>query len=159
MLIIFSLFLFYRWFFGILRRYKLIIKGKIHMKINSKTLIMSALFAVAGLSFSACTGAQTPAPQAQKPQPQVPAQPQMTEEEKQAAYKTSMREVGMTIKKDANYKKLDLSTPELKSWFTDITYKFWDHQISRGQFIAAGLEKYPDRAYEFEVIANGLKTR
>jgi len=127
------------------------------MKIHSKTVMMSALLAAAGLSFSACTGAQTPAPQVQ--QPQAPAQPQMSEEEKQKAYKKAMREVGMKIKKDANYKKLDLSTPELKGWFTDLTYKYWDHQISKGQFIAAGLAKYPDRAYEFEVIANGLKTR
>ena len=80
----------------------------------------------------------------------------MTEEEKQAAYNSAMKKVGKEIKRDANYKRLDLSSTELKNWFTDITYKLWDHQISRGQFIAYGLEKYPDRAYEFEVIADGL---
>ena len=117
---------------------------------------MSALFAVAGLSFSACTGAQTPAPQAQKPQPQVPAQPQMSEEEKLEAYDKVKLKVGTEIKKDANYKKLDLSTPELKSWFTDNTYALWDHKITKEQFITEGLKKYPDRAYELEVIANGF---
>ena len=113
---------------------------------------------VTGIGFSACTqNAPKPRPQVQKPVVrETPAKPQMSEEEKQQAYKMAMKKVGMEIKRDANYKKLDLSTPELKEWFTDITYKLWDHQISRGQFIAAGLEKYPDRAYEFEVIANGL---
>jgi len=130
------------------------------MKLTSRSLLLTAFSAVVGLSFTACTPAPNPRVPAPKPQVKpVPAEPQMSEEEKQLAYKSSMRKVGAEIKHDANYRKLDLSTPELKEWFTDITYKLWDHQISRGQFVAAGLEKYPDRAYEFEVIANGLVTR
>ena len=130
------------------------------MKFTSRSLLMTTFAAVAGLSFTACTPAPNPNVPVHRPQVKpVPAEPQMSEEEKQAAYNSSMRKVGAEIKRDANYKKLDLSTPELKEWFTDITYKLWDRQISRGQFVAAGLEKYPDRAYEFEVIANGLVTR
>ena len=128
------------------------------MKISVKSLLTTSIIAAAGLGMTACTPThKQPAP-VHKPQvkPQEPAKPQMSEEEKQAAYKTAMRNTGMMIKKDANYKKLDLSTPELKEWFNDITYKLWDHQISRSQFIAFGLEKYPDRAYEFNVIADGL---
>jgi hypothetical protein len=127
------------------------------MKITLKSLMTTSIAVVAGLGLAACTPAHKPAPAPKhvKPQPK-PAAPKMCEEEKQAAYKTAMRNVGMTIKKDANYKKLDLSTPELKEWFTDITYKLWDRQISRAQFIKEGLQKYPDRAYEFNVIADGL---
>ena len=127
------------------------------MKMTIKTLLSASLVAAVGLGMTACTPAHHPA-SAPKPhvKPQVPAKPQLSEEEKQAAYKTAMRNTGMAIKKDANYRKLDLSTPELKEWFNDITYKLWDHQITRSQFIAYGLEKYPDRAYEFNVIADGL---
>jgi len=121
------------------------------------TLWMAALATVTGLSFTACTTVPMPGTPVQRPQvKKEPVKPQMSEEEKQAAYKDAMRKVGMTIKSDASYKKLDLSTPELKDWFTDITYKLWDHQINRSQFVAYGLEKYPDRAYEFQIIADGL---
>ena len=128
------------------------------MKTKTASLLLTSLVVATGLSFTACTPAPNPRVPVQKPK-QVkhePVKPQMTEEEKQAAYKSAMRNVGMTIKSDASYKKLDLSTPELKEWFTDITYKLWDHQINRSQFIAYGLEKYPDRAYEFQIIADGL---
>ena len=70
-----------------------------------------------------------------------------------------MRKVKKENKRNANFKRVNLNTPELKNWFSDITYKLWDQQISGEQFIAAGLEKFPDRAYEFEVIANGLMAR
>jgi hypothetical protein len=118
---------------------------------------MAAMVAAASLSFTACT--KSPKPKIPAQTSQVPEEPQMTQEEKQAAYKSTMKKVGAEIKRDANYKRLDLSTPELKNWFTDITYKLWNGEISRGQFIAMGLEKYPDRAYEFEVIANGLLSK
>jgi hypothetical protein len=142
--------------FGILSSYFMQNKGR-GMKIKTANLLLTTLVVATGLSFTACTPAPRPKAPVHKPQVrQKPAKPQMTEEEKQAAYKSAMRKVGMTIKQDASYKKLDLSTPELKEWFTDITYKLWDHQISRGQFVAYGLEKYPDRAYEFQIIADGL---
>ena len=127
------------------------------MKTKTANLLLTAVIVATGLSFTACTPAPKPkAPVYKPPVKQEPAVPQMTEEEKQIAYKNAMRKVGMTIKQDASYKKLDLSTPELKEWFTDITYKLWDHQINRSQFVAYGLEKYPDRAYEFQIIADGL---
>ena len=124
------------------------------MKMTFKTLLITSAITATGLSFTACTTTQ-PAPP--KPQvKQVPAAPVKSDAEKHAEYKSTMKIVGKEIKRDANYKRLDLSTPELKDWFTDITYKLWDGQISRGQFIAAGLEKFPDRSYEFETISNGL---
>ncbi len=119
-----------------------------------KTLLITSAITATSLSFTACTGTQPVPP---KPQvKQVPAVPVKSDAEKHAEYKSTMKIVGKDIKRDANYKRLDLSTPELKNWFTDITYKLWDGQMSRGQFIAAGLEKFPDRSYEFETISNGL---
>jgi len=119
-----------------------------------RPILIATLLAATSLSFTACT--KSPKPKTPEQVKQVPAEPQMSDAEKQIAYKGTMKKVGAEIKRDANYKRLDLSTPELKNWFTDITYQLWDGQISRGQFIALGLEKYPDRAYEFEIIANGL---
>ncbi len=111
-----------------------------------------------GLSFTACSSTTQPQPQQTQPQQQVKQKPQITQEQKNSIYKKAMRKVGSDIKQDLNYQKLDLSTPELKNWFTDITYKLWDHQITRGQFVAFGLEKFPQHSYEFNLIADGLKT-
>ena len=124
------------------------------MKMTFKTLMITSVITATGLSFTACTTTQpaTPKPQAK----QVPAAPVKSEAQKHQEYKVAMTQVGKDVKRDANYKRLDLSTPELKNWFTDITYKLWDGQISRGQFIAMGLKKFPDRSYEFETISNGL---
>lgn len=124
------------------------------MKMTFQRLLITSAITATGLSFTACTTTQPVPP---KPQvKQVPAAPVKSDAEKHVEYKSTMKIVGKNIKRDANYKRLDLSTPELKNWFTDITYKLWDGQISRGQFIAAGLEKFPGHSYEFETISNGL---
>lgn len=120
------------------------------MNSTIKTLLMTSLIAATGLSFTACT--PDPKPEVK----QEPVAPVKTEEEKHAEYKYAMRNVGTDIKQDMNYQKLDLTTPELKEWFTDITYKVWDKQITQQQFIALGLKKFPRHAYEFEVISTGL---
>jgi len=138
------------------------------MKIVTKSTFFTSMIIVTGLSFTACSSTTKPQPQPQpqpqhqvQPKPQTKPQhieqkPQDTQAQKNIAYKNAMHKVGITIKQDMNYQKLDLSTPELKDWFTDITYKLWDHQIDRGQFIAFGLEKFPKHNYEFNLIANGL---
>ncbi len=123
------------------------------MKVNTGSLLIATIALITGLSFSACTSTQPAAP---APIEKVSAKPEMSDAEKHTEYKSIMRKVDKENKKDASFKRIDLSTPELKNWFADITYKLWDGQMSRGQFIAAGLEKFPDRSYEFETISNGL---
>lgn len=131
------------------------------MNLATKTLFIASMTTI-GLSFSACTRTQvhpTPKPQHVEPKSQnktLSQKPQMTEAQKNDAYKNAMRKVGESIAQDTNYQKLDLSTAELKDWFTDITFKVWDHQITREQFVASGLEKFPNRTYEFNKIAKGL---
>jgi len=128
------------------------------MKIVTKSTFFTSLVVITGLSFTACSNTPTPKPQPKiQPKTQlVEKKPQITEAQKNNAYKSAMRKVGSAIKQDMNYQKLDLSTPELKEWFTDITYKLWDHQLTRGQFVAFGLEKFPKHSYEFNLIADGL---
>jgi len=134
------------------------------MKKETNRLITISMIAMISLGFTACTKnpPPTPRPAQVESKPNV-SQQQIAKEnriaKKNLAYKNAMREVGAIIKSDSNYKRLNLSTPELKNWFTDVTFKVWDHQISKRQFISYGLEKFPDHAYEFNLIATELMTR
>lgn len=76
--------------------------------------------------------------------------------QKQAAYEKTMRKVASGIKDDANYQRLALDTPEKKEWFKNLTYRLWDRQITRQQFIEEGLKRYPNHGYEFNFIIKGF---
>ena len=76
--------------------------------------------------------------------------------EKKAAYEKKMREVASGIKDDPNYQRLALDTPEKKEWFKKLTYRLWDRQITRQQFVSEGLKRYPDHGYEFNFIVRGF---
>ena len=76
--------------------------------------------------------------------------------EKQEAYEKKMRQVASGIKDDPNYHRLALDTPEKKEWFKKLTYRLWDRQMTRQQFIAEGLKRYPDHGYEFNFIVRGF---
>ena len=77
-------------------------------------------------------------------------------EHKMALYKKTMRSVASGIKHDAKYRRIALDTPEKKAWFRSLTYRLWDRQITRQQFMAEGLAKYPDHRYEFQFVVNGF---
>jgi hypothetical protein len=76
--------------------------------------------------------------------------------EKTEAYEKTMRNIAAGIKDDPNYQRLSLNTPEKKEWFKKLTYRFWDRQITRQQFIAEGLKRYPNNGYEFNFIVKGF---
>ena len=76
--------------------------------------------------------------------------------EKKAAYEKKMRTVASGIKNDPNYQRLALDTPEKKELFKKLTYRLWDRQITRQQFVAEGLKRYPDHGYEFNFIVRGF---
>ena len=75
---------------------------------------------------------------------------------KKEAYSQTMRKIASGIKDDPNYQRLALDTPEKKDWFKKLTYKLWDRQITRQQFIAEGLKRYPNQGYEFNFIIKGF---
>jgi len=113
-----------------------------------------ALLALSLLGFSGCTPASrhlvktpkyTQATHYEKPT-----------EHKMALYKKTMRSVASGIKSDSKYQRIALDTPEKKAWFRSLTYRLWDRQMTRQQFMAEGLAKYPDRRYEFQFILNGF---
>jgi len=118
--------------------------------MRSKLVILVLL----GLSFSGCTNSinslypSTPAVEKKPYQKPTPA--------KLEAYTNTMRRIASGIKTDPNYNKIALDTHEKKAWFRDLTYRLWDRQITRDQFISEGLTKYPTHKYEFQFIVNGF---
>lgn len=111
------------------------------------------------LSFTGCTSSMhmvSPA-QNQTVQAPTPKYYQQPSPEKTEAYQNTMRSVASGIQNDPNYQRIALDTPEKKAWFKDLTYRFWDRQITYTQFMAEGLSKYPDRKYEFNFVANGFQ--
>lgn len=76
--------------------------------------------------------------------------------EKQEAYGNTMRKIASGIKDDTNYQRLELDTAEKKEWFKKLTYRLWDRQITRQQFIAEGLRRYPDHGYELNFMIRGF---
>ncbi len=76
--------------------------------------------------------------------------------EKKEAYEKTMRKVASGIQDDPNYQRLTLNTDEKKEWFKKLTYRLWDRQITRYQFIEEGLKRYPDHGYELNFIVRGF---
>lgn len=109
------------------------------------------------LSFSGCTSSMNvlsePTQRRATSAPQEHVQPSA---EKAEAYENTMRKVASGIKDDPEYNRIALDTPEKKAWFKSITYKLWDRQMTRQQFMAEGLAKYPTHKHEFEFIINGF---
>jgi len=73
------------------------------------------------------------------------------------AYEKTMKYVGAGIRHDKRYKRINLNTPEKKNWFKMLTYRLWDRQITRQEFISEGLSKYPTHRYEFEFVIKGFE--
>ena len=75
---------------------------------------------------------------------------------KMALYQQTMRKVASGIQNDSNYRRIALDTPEKKAWFKQLTYRLWDRQITRQQFMQEGLAKYPTHQHEFQFVINGF---
>jgi len=117
-----------------------------------------AIVTLLGFAFTGCTnsiGSLTPA--TSKSSINTNAYKQATPA-KQSAYNNTMRKVASGIKNDPNYNRIALDTPEKKAWFRNLTYRLWDRQISKYQFVAEGLKKYPTHKYEFEFVVRGFNS-
>jgi len=111
-----------------------------------------------GFAFTGCTNPLgSPTPSTSKSPINTNAYKKATPA-KQAAYNNTMRKVASGIKNDPNYNRIALDTPEKKSWFRNLTYRLWDRQISKYQFVAEGLKKYPTHKYEFEFVVRGFNS-
>ncbi|MDD3775119.1 MAG: hypothetical protein PHV08_04065 [Sulfurovaceae bacterium] len=75
---------------------------------------------------------------------------------KHKSFDAKLEEVASVVKQDPNYKKINLETKEEKDWFKQLSYRLWDKQITKTQFIEAGVTRYPSNYYEFDLIATWL---
>lgn len=116
-----------------------------------KTKLLIAV--LAGFTFTACTNT-TPSAPAQKT---VINSYESASEAKVAAYNSDMRTVGLSTRKDPKYKSFGFKTTEEKIWFRDLTYAYWNRDITKSQFISKGLAKYPTQRYEFNFVADGFQ--
>jgi len=125
---------------------------------------------IAALAFSGCTNTSiipslTPTtPTTPVVAPKAPVIVQKTtydqaSPEKQNRFHEDMIAVATSTKNDPNYHRMALNTPERKAWFKNLMYQLWDGQITKQQFIAEGISKYPNHRYEFEFVANGYAQR
>lgn len=114
---------------------------------------------LAALGFSGCTSSMNMSHPPQTPKKEVsqPAQYQEPTPEKMYAYQNTMRRVASGIQNDPNYQRLALDTTEKKAWFKDLTYRLWDRQITKNQFMSEGLSRYPERQYEFNFVIKGFQ--
>jgi len=115
-----------------------------------KNLILTA---VAVISFTGCSNPLSSV-SAPTVQPKVYEKPTAA---KSAAFQETMMKVALSTRDDASYNKIALDTPEKKAWFKNLMYRLWDRQITRSQFVAEGLQQYPNRRYEFGFVANGFQ--
>lgn len=117
------------------------------MKLTLFTVILLAL------SFSGCTSSMN----------SLTSSTSKTTYQKPTAakfelYQKTMMKVASGIKDDPNYNKIALDSPEKKAWFRELTYRLWDRQITRYQFVSEGLEKYPTHKYEFDFVVRGFSS-
>lgn len=75
---------------------------------------------------------------------------------KEKAFNDKLEQVALIIKKDSRYKKIDLNTKQEKVWFKKLSYRLWNKEITKAQFIDTGVTRYPSNRYEFELIAKWL---
>ena len=75
---------------------------------------------------------------------------------KHKAFDAKLEEVASVVKQDPKYSKINLETKEEKDWFKKLSYSLWDKQITKMQFIEAGVTRYPSNYYEFDLIATWL---
>jgi hypothetical protein len=77
---------------------------------------------------------------------------------KEKRFHEAMIKVAQSTRTNPNYHRMALNSPEEKEWFKNLMYRLWDRQITRQQFIAEGLAKYPNHKYEFNYIANAYQS-
>ena len=114
------------------------------------------LITLAALTFTGCTSPMSPNAPTIKTQNTYAQTYEKPTPEKLDLYQQTMRNVAAGIKTDSNYQRITLDTPAKKEWFRTLTYRLWDRQITRQQFIAEGLSKYPSHQYEFNFVVNGF---
>ncbi len=124
---------------------------------------VTLLLVIVGLNFTGCVDKSQNVevvpvkPQLTPTQIRKNAKASMSDEEKSSAYSQVMKSVGADVKNNPKYNRMDLKSPnDNRQWFKESTYRLWEGNITKEQFINAGLEKYPNNYYEFSFIASSI---
>ncbi len=123
------------------------------MRISTITLSFITLFLITGCSNINQPLYQKPTlePKIEKPIYEKPTAA------KEILFNQKLQEVAALIPQDPLYEKMNLDTLEKKEWFKTLTYRLWDRQITRYQFVSEGLSKFPLNRYEFDFIVKALQ--
>jgi len=113
-----------------------------------KTILISTV--LAALTFTGCTDSMTSA--TPKAAYQAPTDAKM------AKFKPVMTQVALSTRNDPKYNKMTIRAED-KAWFQTHMYRYWDRQMTKSQFVAEGISRYPGHSYEFNFIANGFQHR
>lgn len=70
------------------------------------------------------------------------------------AFEAKMTEAVNIIDADSSYVRIPLDTTKEINWFTSLTFIYWDGKISREEYIAQGLQRYPDYAKSLNRVAD-----
>jgi hypothetical protein len=126
-----------------------------------RRLFVSFVFAAGGIWLSGCsTDALSTAPA--KPKDRIVSsipkrEISSTETTKRQRFDETVRRIVAYIKTDPQYRKIGLKTPEEKRWFKNLLYELWNRDITKREFIARGVKRYPSKRYEFTVIADAMQ--
>ena len=72
------------------------------------------------------------------------------------AFNRDMSQVATELNNDPSYRRLPLDGPDDQRWFTDLAYSLYKNQITTAQFVAKGVERFPDYQDSFQTIAKKL---
>lgn len=71
-------------------------------------------------------------------------------------YSITMAEVQWQLSKNQNFKPLPVSNNEDMNWYADLTYKIWNNEIEKEDFIAQAVEYKKGYRESFELIADSI---
>ena len=72
------------------------------------------------------------------------------------AFQRDLSQVAAELNNDPSYRRLPLEGPDDQQWFTELAYSLYKREISAAQFVAKGVERFPDYQDSFATIAKKL---
>jgi len=73
------------------------------------------------------------------------------------AFEDQLKVIVDDIRKKPDYKRIPLDTKEDQEWFINLAFLFWDGKSTRDEFIAGGIQRFPEHRSSFEFLADELK--
>jgi len=71
-----------------------------------------------------------------------------------STFDNRMGEFVSHIKDDPSYKRIPLQTTSDREWFYQLTEQVYEHKITKEQFVAEGVKKYPGYDASFSEVAD-----